>query len=371
METKDLYKVLGVSRGASQEEIRRSYRKLAREHHPDANRDDKDAEERFKEIQHAYEILSNPEKRRQYDEGPRAFFGGGNAGQGGAGGARTADFSDLSDLFGGLGDIFGASTRTRETSRKGQNITATVNLSFNDALNGVTTRVNVPVEEACGDCRGTGAAPGTSPRTCPECGGRGVRSRDQGFFAFSEPCARCGGEGRIVEKPCPTCSGSGRLRKARQVTVRIPAGAKDGMKIRVPGRGSAGEKGGPAGDLFVVTRVAEHPVFKRRGDDFVVEVPVSFVEAALGAQIVVPRPGGGTVKLRLPAGTQDGKQFRVRGAGAPKARSRSGERGDLIVRARLVVPRKLKKREREILEALAEERDENVRGELFKKVGSS
>jgi molecular chaperone DnaJ len=370
METKDLYKVLGVSRGASQEEIRRSYRKLAREHHPDANRDDKDAEERFKEIQHAYEILSNPEKRRQYDEGPRAFFGGGNAGQGGAGGARTADFSDLSDLFGGLGDIFGASTRTRETSRKGQNITATVNLSFNDALNGVTTRVNVPVEEACGDCRGTGAAPGTSPRTCPECGGRGVRSRDQGFFAFSEPCARCRGEGTIVEKPCPTCSGSGRLRKARQVTVRIPAGAKDGMKIRVPGRGSAGEKGGPAGDLFVVTRVAEHPVFKRRGDDFVVEVPVSFVEAALGAQIEVPRPGGGTVKLRLPAGTQDGKQFRVRGAGAPKARSRSGERGDLIVRARLVVPRKLKKREREILEALAEERDENVRGELFKKVGS-
>jgi molecular chaperone DnaJ len=374
METKDLYKVLGVSKGASQEEIRRSYRKLAREHHPDANRDDKGAEERFKEIQHAYEILSNPEKRRQYDEGPRAFFGGGNAGPGGqAGGATAADFADLSDLFGGfggLGDIFGASTRTRETSRKGQNITANVNLSFNDALQGVTTRVSVPVDEACGDCRGTGAAPGTSPRSCPECGGRGVRSRDQGFFAFSEPCARCGGEGKIVEKPCPTCSGGGSVRRARQVTVRIPAGARDGMKIRVPGRGGSGKRGGPAGDLFVVTRVAEHPVFKRRGDDLVVDVPVSFVEAALGAQIQVPRPGGGTVTLRLPAGTQDGKQFRVRGAGASKARSRGGEKGDLIVRARLVVPRKLKKREREILEALAEERDEDVRGELFKKVGS-
>ena len=374
METKDLYKVLGVSRGASQEEIRRSYRKLAREHHPDANRDDKGAEERFKEIQHAYEILSNPEKRRQYDEGPRAFFGGGNAGPGGqAGGATAADFADLSDLFGGfggLGDIFGASTRTRETSRKGQNITANVNLSFNDALQGVTTRVSVPVDETCGDCRGTGAAPGTSPRSCPECGGRGVRSRDQGFFAFSEPCARCGGEGKIVEKPCPTCSGGGSVRRARQVTVRIPAGARDGMKIRVPGRGGSGKRGGPAGDLFVVTRVAEHPVFKRRGDDLVVDVPVSFVEAALGAQIQVPRPGGGTVTLRLPAGTQDGKQFRVRGAGAPKARSRGGEKGDLIVRARLVVPKKLKKREREILEALAEERDEDVRGELFKKVGS-
>lgn len=365
METGDLYKVLGVTREASQEEIRRSYRKLAREHHPDANRDDPKAEERFKEIQHAYEILSNPERRRQYDEGPRAFFGG--PGQETAGGTRV---DDLSDLFGGLGDIFGRSTRANTASRKGQNITATVNLSFKDALNGVKTRVNVPVEEACEDCGGTGAAPGTSPRTCPECGGRGVRSRDQGFFAFSEPCVRCGGEGTIIEKPCRTCSGSGRVRKTRQVTVRIPAGAKDGMKIRVPGRGSAGQRGGPAGDLYVVTRVGEHPVFKRRGDDFVVEVPVSFVEAALGAQIQVPRPGGGTVKLRLPGGTQDGKQFRVRGAGAPKARARSGERGDLIVRARLVVPRKLKRREREILEALAEERDEDVREDLFKKVGS-
>ena len=196
-----------------------------------------------------------------------------------------------------------------------------------------------------------------------------MRSRDQGFFAFSEPCARCGGEGTIVEKPCPTCGGSGRLRKARQVTVRIPAGAKDGMKIRVPGRGSAGRRGGPAGDLYVVTRVAEHPVFKRRGDDFVVEVPVSFVEAVLGAEIEVPRPEGGTVKLRLPAGTQEGKQFRVRGAGAPKARARGGERGDLMVRARLAIPKKLKRREREILEALAEEREEDVREELFRKVG--
>ena len=373
METKDLYKVLGVSKGASQEEIRRSYRKLAREHHPDANRDDPKAEERFKEIQHAYEILSNPEKRREYDEGPRTFFGSQGPGRGAPGGARTGDFSDLSDLFdtfGGLGDIFGQSGRRGEASRKGEDVTVSVNLNFKDALRGVTTRVGVPVEEACGDCRGTGAAPGTSPRTCPECGGRGVRSRDQGFFALSEPCMRCGGEGSIVESPCPRCGGSGRLRKAKQVTVRIPAGAKDGMKIRVPGRGSAGRKGGQAGDLYVVTRGQEHPVFKRRGDDFVVEVPVSFAEAALGAEIEVPRPGGGTVKLRLPAGTQEGKQFRVRGAGAPKARARGEERGDLIVRVSLVVPRNLKRREREILEALAEERGENVREELFRRVGS-
>jgi molecular chaperone DnaJ len=373
METKDLYKVLGVSKGASQEEIRKSYRKLARKHHPDANSNDPKAEERFKEIQHAYEILSDPEKRREYDEGPRTFFGSQGPGRGGPGGARVGDFSDLSDLFdsfGGLGDIFGRSTRTREAQRKGEDVTISVNLSFKDALNGVTTRVSVPVEEVCGDCRGTGAAPGTVPRTCPECGGRGVRSRDQGFFALSEPCPRCGGRGTIIERPCPTCGGNGRLRKAKQVTVRIPAGVKDGTKIRVPGRGSAGMRGGPAGDLYVVTRVQEHPVFKRRGDDFVVDVPVSFVEATLGAEIEVPRPGGGTVKLRLPAGTQEGKQFKVRGAGAPEARARGGERGDLIVRVRLVVPKKLKRREREILEALAEERDEDVRRELFRRVGS-
>jgi molecular chaperone DnaJ len=373
METKDLYKILGVSKGASQEEIRRSYRKLARKHHPDANRDDPNAEERFKEIQHAYEILSSPEKRREYDEGPRVFFGSKGPGGGGPGSGRAEDFSDLSDLFdsfGGLGDIFGRPTRAREAPRKGEDVTVSVNLKFEDALDGVATRVSVPVEEACGDCRGTGAAPGTSPRACPECGGRGLRSRDQGFFALSEPCVRCGGKGTIVENPCPVCKGSGRLRRARQVTVKIPAGAKDGMKIRVPGRGSAGRMGGPVGDLYVVTRVQEHPVFKRRGDDFVVEVPVSFVEAALGGEIEVPRPGGGTVKLRLPAGTQEGKQFRVRGAGAPKARARSGGRGDLIVRVSIVVPKKLKRREREILEALAEERGEDVREELFRKVGS-
>ena len=364
METKDFYKVLGVSKGASQEEIRRSYRKLARENHPDANRDNRAAEDRFKEIQQAYEVLSNPEKRREYHEGPRNFFSAQNP----RNDPRAGTFSDLSDLFGNFGDIFGSSTRSNTASSRGENVTASINLKFRDALEGVTTRVTVPVEESCGECVGTGAAPGTAPRVCPECGGRGVRSRDQGFFALSEPCSRCGGEGTIIEKPCAVCGGSGRLRKARPVTVKIPAGAKDGMKIRVPGRGGAGRRGGPAGDLFVVTRVEEHPVFKRQGDDLVVEVPVSFVEAALGAEIDVPRPGGGTVKLRLPAGTQDGKRLKVRGAGAP--RPRGGGSGDLIVRVHLVVPKTLNRREREILEALAEERDEDVREELFRRVGS-
>jgi molecular chaperone DnaJ len=366
MEKLDLYKVLEVSKEASQDEIRRSYRRLARKYHPDANPGDRQAEERFKEIQQAYEVLSKPEKRREYDEGPRTYFGSRQQG-----GATFEDFSDLLGGFGNLGDIFGRSSGTARTANvKGENITVNVRLNFKDALNGVTTRVGVPVEEACSECRGSGAAPGTVPLTCPECGGRGVQSRDQGFFALSTPCSRCGGEGRIIEKPCAVCGGNGRVRKNRQVKVRIPAGAKDGMKVRIPGRGSAGRRGGPAGDLYVVTRVEEHPVFRRRGDDFVVEVPVSFVEAALGAQIEVPRPGGGTVRVKLPAGTQDGKQFKVRGAGAPSTKKNGAEKGNLIVRVGVVVPKKLKRREREILEALAEERDEDVREDLFKKVGS-
>jgi len=372
LDTKDLYKVLGVEKGASQDDIRRAYRKLARKHHPDANPDDPKAEGRFKEVQQAYEVLSDPEKRREYDQGPREYFGGAGAGRQPGGGTREASFSDLSDLFGGFGDIFGnrgTQQQRRSAARKGEDVTVSVNLKFRDAFRGVTTRVNAPAEESCGDCRGTGAAPGTAPRTCPECGGEGMQSRDQGFFALSGTCSRCGGKGTVVEKPCPACSGRGRVRRVRQVTVKIPAGAKDGMKIRVPGRGGSGERGGPAGDLYVVTRVEEHPVFKRQGDDFVVEVPVSFAEAALGSEIEVPRPEGGTVKLRLAAGSQDGKQMKVRGAGAPRAKSR-GERGDLIVRVRLVVPEKLSRREKEILEALADERDEDVRERLFREAGA-
>jgi molecular chaperone DnaJ len=369
MERLDLYKVLEVSREASQDEIRRSYRRLARKYHPDANPGDKKAEDRFKEIQHAYEVLSKPEKRREYDEGPRTFFGSGGTGR--PGDTDFGDFSDLLGGFGNLGDIFGRTATTQRTQTKGENITVNVRLSFKDAFNGVTTRVGVPVEEACGECGGTGAAPGTVPRTCPDCGGRGVQSRDQGFFALSTPCSGCGGEGRIIEKPCSVCGGNGRVRRSRQVKVRIPAGARNKMKVRIPGRGHAGRDGGPAGDLYVRTLVEEHPVFRRKGDDFVVGVPVSFVEAALGAEIQVPRPGGGIVKLRLPAGTQDGKQFKVRGAGAPRAKTDGGEKGDLIVRVSVVVPKKLKRREREILEALAEERDEDIREDLFKKVESS
>src|SRR5918997_1588381 len=286
MEKVDLYKALEVAKEASQEEIRRSYRRLARKYHPDANPGDRQAEERFKEIQQAYEVLSKPEKRREYDEGPRTFFGSQGAGQERTGGADFEDISDLLGGFGKLGDIFGRTAGTTRTANaKGENITINLRLSFKDALNGVTTRVGVPVEEACGECRGTGAAPGTTPLTCPECGGRGVQSRDQGFFALSTPCSRCGGEGRIIEKPCTVCGGNGRGRRNRKGQGKISAGGKEGLQGRNPGRGSGGRGGGPAGDLYGGARVEEHPVFRRRGDDFVVEVPVSFVEVALGAQI--------------------------------------------------------------------------------------
>lgn len=374
MQTKDLYKVLGVSRNASQDEIRKAYRKLARKYHPDANPDDPTAEERFKEVQHAHEILSNPEKRREYDQGPRTFFGSGTRdgtrGPTSGGGNFSGDFSDLSDLFGNFGDAMGRSRQSagRTRASRGEDITMSVNLTFKDALRGVTTRLTVPVEEECEVCHGSGAAPGTAPKACPLCQGKGVVSRNEGFFALSEVCPRCGGEGVIIETPCPACNGSGRQRKNKQVTVKIPAGAKDGMKIRVAGRGNAGSNRGPHGDLYVVTRVQEHPVFKRRGDDFIVEVPVTFVEAATGAEVSVPRPEGGTVRLRIPAGTQDGKQFKVRGAGAP--RPRGGEQGDLIVQVKLVVPKHLSRREREILEAFAEERDEDVRQDLMRRAGA-
>src|ERR671917_1643830 len=233
MEKVDLYKALGVAKEASQEEIRRSYRRLARKYHPDANPGDRQAEERFKEIQQAYEVLSKPEKRREYDEGPRTYFGSRGAGQ--PGGAAFEDFSDLLGGFGNLGDIFGRSSGTARTaSVKGENITVNVRLNFKDALSGVTTRVGVPVEEACGECRGSGAAPGPAPLTCPECGGRGVQSRDQGFFALSTPCSRCGGEGRIIEKPCAVCGGNGRVRRERQGKGKATAGAEESMEGRSP-----------------------------------------------------------------------------------------------------------------------------------------
>ncbi|MBV8481230.1 MAG: DnaJ domain-containing protein, partial [Actinobacteria bacterium] len=273
-----LYDTLEVKKGASDEEIKKAYRKLARKYHPDANGGDKAAEERFKEVQTAYDVLSDPEKRKQYDR-----FGSQNGRPGpGPTGGPTVDFGDFDfgDIFGGLFGGGAARTRAARQPVRGHDVETEVHLSFEDSLRGAEAKVPVEVTTACRECAGTGARPGTAPVICPECNGRGVTSENQGMFAFSQPCPRCRGNGTVIEQPCTHCHGSGRERRIKTYTVKIKPGVKDGTKIRLKGKGEAGENGGPAGDLLVVTRVAESPVYERRGDNLVVDVPVSYATAA-------------------------------------------------------------------------------------------
>jgi molecular chaperone DnaJ len=346
---KDLYETLGVAKGASQDEIKKAYRKLARQYHPDANPGDSSAEERFKEVQAAYDVLSDPEKRKQYDR-----FGSQN-GRGGfpPGGVNFENF-DLGDL-GDLGDIFGGlfggrgRAQQQERGQRGSDLEVEVRLSFEDSLKGVETTIPVQLETACRECGGSGAKPGTAPTLCPECMGRGVKAESQGLFALSQPCPRCRGNGTVIEDPCPRCHGSGRERRTKRYTVKIPAGVKDGSKIKLRGKGEAGYGGAEAGDLYVVTRVAPSKVFTRRGDDLVVDVAVGYPDAALGAQVKVPTPDG-EVTVKVKPGTEDGKLLRVKGKGAPKLKG-SG-RGDVLARVKLTVPKKLSKKQRELLEEL-------------------
>jgi molecular chaperone DnaJ len=358
---KDLYEILGVPKTASADEIKKAYRKLARRYHPDRNPGDEAAEERFKEIQGAYDVLSDPEKRKQYDQlGSRMFQGA----PGGGGFQWSGDLGDLGDLFGGLFGRMGgggASTRARQRAQRGADVAVSLNLSFEDSLKGLTTKIPVELDAPCPSCGGSGAEPGTTPTICPVCRGRGVTSEDEGVFAFSRPCPRCGGNGTVIEKPCRTCKGSGRQRRTKRYTVKIPAGVKDGTQIRLKGKGEPGSAGGPAGDLVVTTRVAASPLFERRGSDLVIEVPVTYAEAALGAEVEVPTPDG-RVALKVPAGTQDGKLLRIRGQGAPKLNG--GGKGDLLARVRVVVPTKLTKAEREAIEALQKASTRDVREKL-------
>jgi molecular chaperone DnaJ len=342
---KSLYDALGVSKTASQDEIKKAYRKLARQYHPDRNAGDKEAEERFKEIQGAYDVLSDPEKRKQYNA-----FGSadGRARFPGAGGNFNFEFGDISDLFGGLGDIFGRG-QSRQRAGRGADLQAELNLSFEDSLRGVETQIPVEAELTCRECGGSGAQPGSAPQICPECKGRGVTVESQGLFGLSHPCPRCHGSGTVIEDPCPRCHGSGRERRTKRYKVKIPAGVKDGTQIRLKGKGEPGYGGGPAGDLIVVTRVADSPLYQRRGSDLVVEVPVTFADAALGASVEVPTPEG-PVSLKIPAGSESGKLLRIKGRGAPKLRG--GGRGDVLARLKIAVPKKPNKKERELLEQL-------------------
>ncbi|HSP74163.1 MAG TPA: J domain-containing protein, partial [Gaiellaceae bacterium] len=313
-----LYDSLGVKKDASQDEIKKAYRKLVRQYHPDRNPGDAAAEARFKEVQAAYDVLSDPEKRTQYDR-----WGSANGRVGAPQGGPNFDFGDfdlgdLGDLFGGIFGRGGGGRGREPRGQRGSDVEVEINLSFEDSLRGVETRIPVQLETACTTCGGSGAQPGTAPTICPECKGRGVKAESQGLFALSQPCPRCRGNGTVIEKPCGHCHGSGRERRTKTYTVKVPAGVKDGSKIRLAGKGEAGYGGGPAGDLFVVTRVAPSRLYERRGEaDLVVELPVGYSQAALGANVEVPTPDG-PVTLKVPPGSEDGKLLRVRGRGAPK-----------------------------------------------------
>ena len=354
----DLYKVLGVSKKASDDEIKKAYRKLARKYHPDRNPDDPKSEERFKEVQGAYDTLSDPEKRKQYDSGGMfAGFGGrgggpfgggpGGAGAGQPFGAGTAGFGDiLSNLF-GRGGGPGQAQQAR-----GRDLETEVSLSFDQAVNGAQVSVSVPKAERCQTCHGSGAKPGTAPVTCPRCEGRGIDAQSQGFFSISQPCPQCGGAGQIVEDPCPTCGGSGLTRQAKRYKVNVPAGVKNGARIRLAGKGEAGPRGGPPGDLYVTTRVQPSPVFERLDDgNLEVTVPISVAEALRGATIEVPTLDG-TKKIKVPAGTRHGTIQRLRGEGPP--RPRGNGRADIRYRLEIELPQELTAEQEEAVEKLAE-----------------
>ena len=366
---KDFYQILGVEKTASKDEIKRAYRKLAQKLHPDANPDDPSAEERFKDVSEAYSILSSDEKRAEYDEFRRlaasgGFPGGGFGGTGGPFGGQNIRVEDLGDLlggFGGLGDLFGGGgRRSRSGPQRGRDTQADLHLSFDDAVHGVTTTVSVRGEAACSRCRGSGAEPGTRVVTCPTCNGAGQVAQNQGLFSFATPCPECRGTGRKVEQPCSTCGGRGSEVRTRNIKVKIPAGVKDGATIRLPGKGTPGVGGGPPGDLLVNIDVASHPIFARKANDLLVTVPVTYAEATLGTKLTVPTLDG-TVTLKIPAGTQNGRTFRVRGKGVTSDRGKSG---DLLVKVEVVIPKRLSKDEKKLLEQLATYDDESIRSHL-------
>ncbi|MBK8463835.1 MAG: molecular chaperone DnaJ [Nigerium sp.] len=362
---KDYYKVLGVSKDAKPEEIKKAFRKLARENHPDQHPGDDAAERRFKDVSEANSVLSDPKKRAEYDE-QRSLFGSGFRFPGGGGGRpggapgpsmedlfrnATAGDQNISDLFGGL---FGNTTSRRSTRqpRRGTDIEGEVTIDFTQAVEGATVSMQTVSDAACASCRGTGARAGTVPKVCPSCQGSGMKeARSSSGFSIAEPCPDCRGRGLVVDDPCPDCLGSGRARSTATMQVRIPAGVTDGQRIRVKGKGGAGENGGAPGDLYVLVQVSPHRLFGRKGDNLTLTAPVAFAEAALGADIEVPTLNGPRVRLRVPAGTPNGRTFRVRGKGVRKG---NGEHGDLLVTVEVQVPSSLTGEASQALRAYAD-----------------
>jgi molecular chaperone DnaJ len=360
----DYYKVLGVDKKASHEEIKKAYRKLARKYHPDTNKD-AGAEERFKEISEAYDVLGDEDKRKKYDRGGSVFTGGNPFG---AGGATTAtDFGSFSDILSGIFNTGGGRSRTKPATERGRDLETTVSLSFAQAIEGAQVPVSVSTHTACTTCRGTGARPGTSPKVCPVCNGRGVEAQGQGVFSITRPCSRCNGTGTVIEDPCPTCAGEGRLREVKRYRVNIPAGVKEGSRIKLAGKGEAGLRGGPPGDLYVITHVEESPVFKAKGDNFEVEVPITVAEALGGAEVEVPTLHG-TKKLRVAPGTKHGTLQRLRGEGPPTL-SGGSRRGDLHYRFVIEVPKDLNAEQKAAVEQLSKVMNGNPRERILRAAG--
>ncbi|MFN3653237.1 MAG: molecular chaperone DnaJ [Armatimonadota bacterium] len=371
---KDYYEILGVPKSASAKEIKAAYRKLARQHHPDLNPGNKASEERFKEISEAYDVLGDEEKRKKYDTfgsnwefggaggpGPGAGAGGFNFGGGGVGGEGHFDI-DLEDLFGGIfGGRGGGGRAARRGPQRGEDLQYEIEVTLEEAYSGGERRFTITAPDTCPTCHGSGAEPGAKLETCPQCKGSGQGRNLGGFTLRGETCNRCGGTGQVPTQECHTCRGRGIVERPRAVTVTIPKGVADGNKLRVAGQGNPGSGGGPAGDLYLIVKTRPHPLFERKGDHLYVDLPVSFTEAALGAEVQVPTVTG-KVTMRVPPGVQSGQQLRLSGQGMPR---RSGGAGDLFARIRVTVPKNLSDEERGLIERLRELRSENPREKIL------
>lgn len=378
--TKDFYQELGVSKDATAEEIKKAYRKLARANHPDKNPGDSAKHEKFKAVAEAYDVVGDPDKRKKYDEFKSAYAGAGRGFPGGFGGTQGGGGYNVEDIFGGagaggigdmFGDLFGAGRGRRTQTRratKGPDVESTATIGFVEALEGVTISLRLSSDAPCPSCSGTGGKPGTKPRVCPECEGAGFIANNLGGFSMNETCPRCGGRQLIYDEACPTCHGNGRGQSSRTIQARIPAGVKDGQRIRLKGKGGAGEGGGPAGDLYVTVRVTAHRIFGRKDDNLTIDVPVSFDEAALGADIKIPTLTGAPVTLKIPPGTPNGRTFRVRGKGAQRS---DGTRGDLLATVEVQVPASLPDEARAAVQAYRTAMaDRPLRANLFETSGA-
>ena len=369
---RDYYEVLGVSKGASEDEIKKAYKKMARKYHPDLNPDDKEAEEKFKEVNEAYEILSDPDKKARYDQYGHAGVDP-NFGAGGAGFDGSFDFGDLGDIFGSFfGGGFGGGRRTNPNApQRGESIRMSLAISFEEAAFGCKKSVTVDRMEPCGTCQGNGCAPGTTPEICPDCHGTGQvqvrRQTPMGVFATASPCGRCGGKGKIIHQPCKDCHGAGAVRRRKTIEAAIPAGIDNGQTISIRGQGHAGKNGGPAGDLLITITVRPHELFRREGTSVLCEAPITFAQAVLGAELEIPTIDG-KVKYDLPEGTQSGTTFRLKGKGIPAINGRG--RGDQYVTVYIETPRNLNREQKEALKKFAESVGDNnyeERKKFFKK----